>query len=153
MTSFPLWLSRQAVQGSARKDLTFILTFWKCESSDEHGGVPTWLRKAASGACCIFGCILVKPDHGRVTQDGLANAVKFHSEVKTRRTKFRGNNEDFNRFHGKWNCLAFPACSAVSIAPLCSELGTKAGGCGWRGLDALLSLGLLMTTVVAAWHR
>ena len=50
---------------AARKDLTFILTFWKCESSEEHSSVPTRSRKAAAGACCIFGCILVKTDHGR----------------------------------------------------------------------------------------
>lgn len=49
----------------------------------------------------------------------------------------QGNNEDFNWFHGKWNCLDFPACCFCTIAPLCLELGTKAGGCG-GGLDALL---------------
>lgn len=88
-----------------------------------------------------------------VTQDGLANAVKFHPEVKSRRTRFQGNNEDFSWFHGKGNFLVFPACSSVTTALLCSELGTKAGGCGWWALDVLLSLGSLMTTGVAAWRR
>lgn len=68
MTLFPLPLNPQTVEGSARKDLTFILTFWKCKSSDDHGNVPAQSWRAALGFCRIFGCLLRKPDHGSVSR-------------------------------------------------------------------------------------
>lgn len=88
-----------------------------------------------------------------VTQDGLADGVKFHSKVKSRRIKFQGNNEDFNWFHGKWNCLDFPACCSAPLHHSALNWAQRLVDAGGGGLDALLSLGSRMTTVMAAWHR
>lgn len=77
-TLFLIPLNPRITEVSGRKDLTFILTFTKCQSSGEQGNLPARCLRTASGFACVLGCILMKPDH-RSGWRWTCQPGKFHS--------------------------------------------------------------------------